>query len=306
MKVLKNNNSLIISLLKIGILYAVSYTTTYIVSDIFLRIYNLFLRRTNPQFAAGSEALTRYLNEQLSNMNSFVSIALILIQCICSIICVIILWKICEKKNIKDMGLTNIHGSFNDLLFGLIIGALSFTLVAFTLLCTKSVELQNSFCKPSFSYLLISQLIVFIFVGIREELFSRGYCINILKQPKKSWIIPIVISAIIFALLHADNPGISVLAYINLFLFAVFMGILLVKTKNLWTGIGYHIAWNYFQGDVFGFLVSGIDTASIYNIKVINPNIINGGDFGPEGGIIVTILLLVSICISFRYLPARN
>ncbi|EKQ51291.1 MULTISPECIES: CPBP family intramembrane glutamic endopeptidase [unclassified Clostridium] len=306
MKTLKNHNSLIISLLKIGILYAVSYTTTYIVSDIFLRIYNLFLQKTNPQFAVGSEVLTRYLNEQLSNMNSFVSMALILIQCICSIICTIVFWRIFEKRKLEEMGLTKISSSSNDLLFGLIIGALSFTLVAFTLLCTKSVELQNSFYKPSFSYLLISQLIVFIFVGISEELFSRGYCINILKQPKKSWIIPIVISAIIFALLHADNPGISALAYINLFLFAIFMGILLIKTKNLWMGIGYHIAWNYFQGDVFGFLVSGIDTASIYKIKVISPNIINGGDFGPEGGIIVTILLIVSICISFRYLPSRN
>ncbi|MFW2487170.1 CPBP family intramembrane glutamic endopeptidase [Clostridium chromiireducens] len=306
MKIFRNNKSIIISLLKIGILYLVSTTTSNAVLDIFFEIYEVFIQKINPQLVVGSEEYIKYLDEQLSNMNSFPATSIILIECICSILCVVILWRIYEKRKLRDMGLTNIYVSFNDLLFGLIIGALSFTLVAFTLLCTKSVELQNSFSKPHFSYVLIIQLVVFIFIGFSEELFSRGYCMNILKQPKKSWVIPIVISSIIFALLHSNNPGISALAYINLFLFAVFMGIVCIKTKNLWMAIGYHIAWNYFQGNVFGFLVSGIDTTPIYKVKVISPNIINGGDFGPEGGIIVTVLLIVSILTAYKFLPSRK
>jgi len=306
MKVFRNSNSLIISLIKIGILYLLSTKASDMVSDIFFKIYEAYVQKINPQFVVGSEEYIKYLDEQLSNMNSFPVISIILIECICSILCVVILWRIYEKKKLKDIGLTNIRNSFNDLLFGLIIGALSFTLVAFTLLCTKSVELQNGLDKPNFSYVLITQLIVFVFVGISEELFSRGYCMNIIKQPKKSWVIPIVLSSIIFALLHSNNPGISILAYANLFLFAVFMGIVCIKTKNLWMGIGYHITWNYFQGNVFGFLVSGIETTSIYKVKVLSPNIINGGDFGPEGGIIVTILLIVSILTSYKFLPSKN
>ena len=75
-----------------------------------------------------------------------------------------------------------------------------------------------------------------------------------------------------------------------------------MKTENLWMCIGYHITWNYFQGDVFGFLVSGNVTDSIYTINTISPNIINGGSFGPEGGLVVTILLVITIFIIYRFL----
>ena len=60
------------------------------------------------------------------------------------------------------------------------------------------------------------------------------------------------------------------------------MGYLFMKTKNIWMCIGYHITWNYFQGDIFGFLVSRNVTDSIYTIKTISPNIINGGSFGQK------------------------
>ncbi len=69
--------------------------------------------------------------------------------------------------------------------------------------------------------------------------------------------------------------------------------------------IGYHITWNYFQGDIFGFLVSGNVTDSIYTIRTINSNIINGGSFGPEGGIVVTALLIVTILITYKFIPYR-
>ena len=94
---------------------------------------------------------------------------------------------------------------------------------------------------------------------------------TVLKQTKKSWI-PIIVSSVIFALMHSMNAGISLLAYINLFLFGISMGYLFIKTENIWMCIGYHITWNYFQGDVFGFLVSGNVTDSIYSIRTISPN----------------------------------
>jgi membrane protease YdiL (CAAX protease family) len=305
MRILKADNNIIKPLLKIGILYSFFYMTTHIASHTFYKIYDVIIRKINPQFVVGSNEYMKYLDEQFSSMNSFPAVSLILIQCISMIFCVISFWKVCEKKRLSDIGLTNINSSWNDLFFGILIGAMSFTLVAFILLCTKSVVLQNSFSKPNFSNALIIQLIVFIFVGISEELFSRGYCLNVLKQTQKSWGIPIIISSIIFSLMHSMNQGISLLAYINLFLFGTFMCYIYIKTKNLWMGIGYHTAWNYFQGDVFGFLVSGARTDSIYKIKVIDPNIINGGSFGPEGGLVVTILLIISIFITYKYLPSR-
>ncbi len=57
--------------------------------------------------------------------------------------------------------------------------------------------------------------------------------------------------------------------------------------------IGYHITWNYFQGNVFGFKVSGINTRGIWSTVYDKNTIFNGGEFGPEGGIFVTAIILL-------------
>lgn len=305
MKILKCNNKLIKSLLKIGGLFLAFYLTTNILSDIFLMSYKAVALTINPEFAVNNAMYINYLNKQLSSISSFPSVCLILIQCICMIFYVILFWRRFERKSIKDIGLTKVKGSLNDLCFGVIIGAMSFIIVALILICTKSVKLQSGLSKSSILYPLIIQLIIFIFVGISEELFSRGYCMNILKEGRKSWFIPIMLSSVIFSLLHSMNQGISLLAYINLFLFGVFMSGIYIKTKNLWMCIGYHTAWNYFQGPIFGFSVSGAETDSLYNIKVISSNIINGGSFGPEGGIVVTVVLVISILMTYKFSPHR-
>lgn len=304
MKIFKNESNQIRSGWKIGIVYLSFIITTLIVSVIFSNVYSIIFFAKNPEFLSDDNMYAEFVNEQFSSMSHFPGVTLFLIQCIVMIFFVVLFWKVWDKRKLSDIGFTNIKSSWKDLCIGLLIGAISFTIVAIMLLLTNSVELSNNFSQPNFTSALITQLIIFIFVGINEELFSRGYCMTVLKQTKKSWV-PVVFSSIIFALMHSMNEGISLLAYINLFLFGIVMAYLFIKTKNIWMCIGYHITWNYFQGNVFGFLVSGNTTDSIYSIKIINANLINGGSFGPEGGLIVTVLLIVTIIGIYRFLPSR-
>lgn len=304
MKIFKNESNQIRSGWKIAIVYLSFIITTLIVSVIFSIIYSVIFLAKNPEFLSDNNMHSEFLNEQFSSMSHFPGITLFLIQCILMIFFVILYWKVWDRRKLGDIGFTSIRNGWRDLCSGLFIGAISFTMVAVILLLTNSVELSNDFTQPRFSLALITQLIIFILVGINEELFSRGYCMTVLKQTKKSWV-PVVVSSIIFALMHSMNEGISLLAYVNLFLFGIAMAYLFIKTKNIWMCIGYHITWNYFQGNVFGFLVSGNATDSIYSIKIINPNLINGGSFGPEGGLIVTALLIVTILGIYRFLPSR-
>lgn len=304
MKIFKNESNQIRSGWKIGIVYLSFIITTLIVSVIFSSVYSVIFFAKNPEFLSDDNMYAEFVNEQFSSMSHFPGITLFFIQCILMIFFVILFWKIWDKRKLSDIGFTSIKDGWKDLCIGLLIGAISFTIVAIVLLSTNSVELSSNFSEPKFSSALVTQLIIFIFVGINEELFSRGYCMTVLKQTNKSWV-PVIVSSIIFALMHSMNDGISLLAYVNLFLFGIVMAYIFIKTKNIWMCIGYHITWNYFQGNVFGFLVSGNTTDSIYSIKTVNPNLINGGSFGPEGGLIVTALLIVTILGIYRFLPSR-
>ncbi len=54
--------------------------------------------------------------------------------------------------------------------------------------------------------------------------------------------------------------------------------------------------WNFAQGNIFGVSVSGMDImASVFSFAPTNEGeLINGGTFGLEGGLAVTIVLILA------------
>ncbi len=109
----------------------------------------------------------------------------------------------------------------------------------------------------------------------------------------------IIANAVLFAALHLLNNGITVLAFINLVLFGVFASVYFVKRGNIW-GVGaLHSIWNLAQGNVYGIRVSGIQTScSVLSSEMVaGRELINGGDFGLEGGLAVTIVLVVGTLV---------
>lgn len=231
----------------------------------------------------------------LSGANGLFQVAGIIIM----IFAVWLVLRLIDKKRLKDIGLINIKKGFKHLCLGLLFGAVSMTIIFFVLLATKNIELTNSLAKPQFSWSILWGFVLFIFVGLNEELFSRGYCMMVLNQTGKKWV-PIVISAVIFSAMHLGNPNLKILGLINIFLVGILFSYMVIKTNNIWMAIGYHITWNYFQGNVFGFQVSGLGTTGLYGINVLNDNLLTGGSFGPEAGILTTLVLGISI-IAFMY-----
>jgi hypothetical protein len=66
-----------------------------------------------------------------------------------------------------------------------------------------------------------------------------------------------------------------------------------IKSGALWLPTGFHIAWNFLQGDVFGMNVSGNEQAAIFSTKMGDNWILTGGSYGLEGGVLVTAVLLL-------------
>lgn len=220
-----------------------------------------------------------------------------IIQNIMLISLVVVFWKIFEKRPLSQMGLTFDKAAFADLAYGLILGAVSIALVFFILLLTGQIIVEKSVLKPNFAWLLLVDLVTMIFVGIGEEMYSRGYCMTVLRR--SGIIVIVIVPNVIFSLLHIFNNNIGIIPLVNLFLIGLLFSFMFLRRGNIWMPIGYHITWNFFQGSVFGLPVSGSSASGLFASKLVGENIFNGGGFGPEGGLIVTGLIIVSIALLF-------
>ncbi len=213
--------------------------------------------------------------------------------------------KVIDKKELKDIGLTSLNCDYRELIYGLILGAVSITAIFIMLLGSGNISLATPLFKPVLSINIFTGFIFFIVVGLAEEIFSRGYCMMVLMQTGNRWI-AMIVSSIIFSLLHGSNPNVTLLGLVNIFLVGLLFAYMFVKTGNIWMPIGYHITWNYFQGNIFGFPVSGTTRQGVYSIEVVKENILTGGLFGPEGGILTTIILGIGFLLVWKYAGNRQ
>ena len=84
------------------------------------------------------------------------------------------------------------------------------------------------------------------------------------------------------------------------FLVGVFLAMLVLKSGRLWTSIGFHIAWNFTQGCIVGFPVSGMGTSSLFTMELSGSQLLTGGAFGAEGSILTTVVVAVGIAVLYR------
>ncbi|MFN2119570.1 MAG: lysostaphin resistance A-like protein [Anaerolineales bacterium] len=134
-------------------------------------------------------------------------------------------------------------------------------------------------------------LAVFVLVGWSEELMSRGYHLQTLASGLNlGW--GLVLSSAVFGVLHLANPHATWASAAGIFLAGLFLGYAYIRTRQLWLSIGLHIGWNFFEGVVFGFPVSGLDVYRLVTTRVSGPALWTGGAFGPEAGLIVVPALL--------------
>lgn len=298
--ILKNKYSEVRSGWKIFLVFLLTYALSFTISLVIGMVLGLaFLTLGDGTLPFESKIIQNILSSDLGLMiSTSLSNAIIILSCI-------VIWKIFEKKKVSGMGLTNLKEGYKEFISGLLFGTIAISIVAIILLLMGNVRLVNSLSKPQLSVALLEGLILFIFVGFGEEILGRAYIMSVLKQTRNKWLV-LIISSVIFAILHLGNNGISILAFINLFLVGLLFGYMFMKSKNIWMPIGYHITWNYFQGYIWGFQVSGITTSGLYKIENINNNIINGGLFGPEGGLIVTIVTCIAFYIVYKYYSNNN
>ena len=145
---------------------------------------------------------------------------------------------------------------------------------------------------------LFIELGIMMMVAISEEIVFRGYILNNLMESFNKWL-ALSISALLFTLFHLNNPGIGLIPILNIFVAGILLGINYVYTKNLWFAIFFHLSWNFIQGPLLGFKVSGINLSTLLQTSLSGSELLTGGSFGFEGSVIALGLILITAMVLY-------
>lgn len=136
----------------------------------------------------------------------------------------------------------------------------------------------------------------FLIAGATEELVFRGFPFQALAH-NLGGVAAVAITSVLFGLAHLSNPSATAFSTINTILAGVWLGLAYLMTRSLWLATALHCSWNFAMVFVFGLPVSGFttfDQLSWLRGSVGAPAWISGGSYGPEGGVAVTVALLLS------------
>ena len=198
--------------------------------------------------------------------------------------------KFVNREPFTSIGL-EFSGYKDDFVSGLLLG------VGLIVLGFGTLYIFNFLSVASIQFSLIDQLFylsLFTVVSLNEEIAIRGYILQNLSRSFNKYI-ALVLSSLVFMIMHIGNPNMSAVPLFNLFLAGLLLGVYCIHKNNLWFPIGAHITWNYFQGPVLGFEVSGNDVDSIFIQSLNGSELITGGEFGFEGSIILTTFMIIGI-----------
>jgi membrane protease YdiL (CAAX protease family) len=202
-----------------------------------------------------------------------------------------------DKKSFKSLGFS--FSPFrNDFFMGLILGIILIS-VGFGILSASGML---SVVDTNVNIvLLIGYVALFTIASFNEEIMIRGYILNNLCDSMNQYI-ALFISSLLFSLMHLGNANVTILSFINILLAGILLGIYYIHKRNLWLPIALHFSWNFFQGPVYGFEVSGVDISGIIIQDLQGSDTLTGGPFGFEGSLFATLLMIVAILfLHYKY-----
>lgn len=177
-----------------------------------------------------------------------------------------------------------------DLLSGISLAIVLYAVGFGVSLLAGAIEIAGVVFNPS--SLLIS-FVFFLLVAITEEFALRGFVLERMLQGGVNKFWALFLSATLFSLVHIANPNFDFLSFINILLAGILLGSSYIYTRNLCFPIALHWFWNWIQGPVLGYEVSGNKFCDgLLTLYLPEANLINGGAFGFEGSILCTVLMV--------------
>jgi uncharacterized protein len=252
------------------------------------------------------------------------SLALALIGSIAALMGVLLsVWlagRFLDRRPFADFGFHLSGGWWLDLFFGMALGALLMTVIFLVELSFGWITVTGTFQTlvpgTPFALTMLIPTTLFLCIGVYEELLFRGYQLRNAAEglnlpvvgPRNAVILAWVLSSAFFGYLHANNPNATLSSTFNVALAGVMLGLGYVLTGELAIPIGLHITWNFFQGSVFGFPVSGLGPvgATFLSTDQGGPELWTGGPFGPEAGLLGPAAMILGGLLIALWVGLRN
>jgi membrane protease YdiL (CAAX protease family) len=206
--------------------------------------------------------------------------------------------RLIERRPVVELALRGAPQAFGK---GFVVGAALFSATILELWVIGVYSVVAVFGVDA----LLAPLTGALVAAFIEELVFRGVLFRIIEESLGSWL-ALGLSALVFGLLHAFNHGAT---WVSTLAIALEAGVLLAAvymfSRRLWTCIGLHCAWNFAEGGVFGASVSGSKAGGLLAARFRGPDILTGGDFGPEASV-VAVLICLAAGVAFVQLARRR
>lgn len=155
----------------------------------------------------------------------------------------------------------------------------------------------SSYVVSIFVTNMLLSLILFLFVGVGEEIMFRGYIVNeLLKSGSKFWVL--TISSLIFMLAHVGTYF-CFLDFVDVFLAGVLLGYLYITFDSLWLPIGFHFMWDFTQSFIINIEGGRYSSIAILKFKIPKDIYFYGIDLGCKFEVIFILVVLVLISLIY-------
>lgn len=253
-----------------------------------LLITTTYLLFKHPSVANGTTPELTAVEEQVMNLASFPLLLILLL----------LANKYILKQSTRSLGFFKKDLPKNySLGMGIGIGMLLIIYIVNLILGAVSSSF-NSDISVAF---IIFYIVVYGIQGLTEEVMTRSLIMNVYSA-RKNVLYGIIINSIVFALIHAGNPNLTLLAIVNLFLAGIFFSLLFYWSGNIWVAGAAHSLWNFTLGPILGIEVSGSTQAHtlLTTQAVEDKAFLSGGNFGLEGGIVLTIVTILLCALLWK------
>ncbi|GAB2539459.1 CPBP family intramembrane glutamic endopeptidase [Rhodanobacter koreensis] len=142
--------------------------------------------------------------------------------------------------------------------------------------------------------------------ALGEELYGRA-AILLVAERFLGWKGAILVSGVMFFIIHLGNPGASVIWLVRLGIQGMLLAYAVYRTGSLWWSVGYHTGWNWASAPLFGAAGSGyLDQGHLFNFLPHGSALLTGGAVGPEGSILAFVAVVAAFLLLRKTLPVGS